>query len=31
MRAKLGNDIAIRAYREGKVPFPDGAIIARLA
>jgi hypothetical protein len=30
MRAKLGNDIAINAYREGK-PFPDGAIIARLA
>lgn len=30
MRAKLGNDVAIKAYREGK-PFPDGAIIARLA
>ena len=30
-RAVLGNDIAIRAYREGKLPFPDGAIIARLA
>jgi len=26
----LGNDIAIRAYREGKLPFPDGAIIAAL-
>src|ERR1700743_2917775 len=26
----LGNDIAIKAYREGKVPFPDGAIIAAL-
>lgn len=23
----LGNDIAIKAYREGKLPFPDGAII----
>jgi hypothetical protein len=31
MRAKLGNDVAIRAYREGKTPFPDGSIIARLA
>ena len=31
MRAILGNDIAIKAYREGKLPFPDGAIIARLA
>ena len=30
-RAVLGNDIAIKAYREGKLPFPDGAIIARLA
>lgn len=26
----LGNDIAVRAYREGKFPFPDGAIIAAL-
>src|SRR5262249_17435014 len=31
MRAKLGNDVAIGAYREGKLPFPDGTIIARLA
>lgn len=30
-RAVLGNDVAINAYREGKLPFPDGAIIARLA
>ncbi|HXN46697.1 MAG TPA: cytochrome P460 family protein [Bryobacteraceae bacterium] len=28
--AILGNDIAINAYREGKLPFPDGAIIAAL-
>jgi cytochrome P460 len=31
IRAILGNDIAIKAYRDGKVPFPDGAIIARIA
>jgi hypothetical protein len=30
-RAVLGNDVAIKAYRGGKLPFPDGAIIARLA
>jgi hypothetical protein len=28
--AVLGNDVAIRAYREGKLPFPDGTIIAAL-
>ena len=31
LRAILGNDVAIKAYQEGKLPFPDGAIIARLA
>lgn len=31
IRAILGNDIAINAYREGKLPFPEGTIIARLA
>src|SRR3984957_13667432 len=31
LRAVLGNDIAIKAYREGKLPFPDGSMIARLA
>ncbi len=31
IRAILGNHKAIKAYREGKLPFPDGAIIARLA
>src|SRR6266436_7431531 len=31
IRAILGNDIAIKAYREGKLPFPEGSIIARLA
>ena len=31
IRAVLGNDIAIRAYREGKLPFPEGAVIGRIA
>ena len=31
LRAILGNDAAIKAYREGTLPFPDGTIIARLA
>jgi hypothetical protein len=30
LRAELANDIAIRAYREGKLPFPDGAIVAAI-
>jgi hypothetical protein len=29
LRALLGNDVAIQAFRE--LPFPDGTIIARLA
>jgi hypothetical protein len=28
--AILGNDVAVKAYREGKLPFPDGAIITAL-
>ncbi len=31
IRVILGNDIAIKAYREAKLPFPDGAILTRLA
>jgi hypothetical protein len=31
MRAVLGNDAAIGAAREGKLPYPDGTVIARLA
>lgn len=31
IRAILGNNPAIKAYREGKLPFPDGSIIARIA
>jgi Cytochrome P460 len=30
LRAQLGNDIAIKAFKEGKIPFPDGAIIAAI-
>ena len=30
LRAQLGNDVAIKAFKEGKVPFPDGAIIAAI-
>jgi hypothetical protein len=28
--AVLGNDVAIKAYRDGKLPYPDGTIIAAL-
>jgi len=28
--AVLGNDVAVKAYREGTLPFPDGTIIAAL-
>lgn len=31
IRAILGNEIALKAFRENKRPFPDGAIIVRLA
>ena len=31
IRAILGNEIAIKAYREGDLPFPEGTIIARIA
>ena len=30
LRAQLGNDIAIKAYREGTIPFPDGSMIAAI-
>ena len=30
LRAQFGNDIAIKAFREGTLPFPDGAIIAAI-
>jgi Cytochrome P460 len=28
LRAQFGNDIAVKAIKEGKIPFPDGSIIA---
>jgi hypothetical protein len=31
IRAVLGNDIAIKTYRDGKLPFPEGAIVGRIA
>jgi hypothetical protein len=30
LRAQLGNEIAIKALKEGTLPFPDGSIIAAL-
>jgi hypothetical protein len=30
LRAQLGNDTAIKAYRENKLPLPDGSIIVAL-
>ena len=31
LRAILGNAIALKAYREKVLPFPDGAILAKMA
>ena len=31
IRVILGNDIAMKAFRAKKLPFPDGAILAKLA
>jgi hypothetical protein len=31
LRAVLGNDLAMKAYRDGKTSFPDGTVIARLS
>jgi hypothetical protein len=30
LRAQLGNDLAVKAFKEGTVPFPDGSIIAAI-
>ncbi|MFK3796288.1 cytochrome P460 family protein [Pseudomonas sp. NPDC088444] len=31
IRAVVGNDIAIKAYKEGTLPFPDGTVLTKLA
>jgi hypothetical protein len=31
LRGILGNELAQQAYRDGTLPFPDGAILAKLA
>ena len=31
LRGILGNALTIKAYKEGRLPFPDGAILAKLA
>ena len=31
IRVVLGNDLAIRSYRDGKLSFPEGAIVGRIA
>jgi hypothetical protein len=31
LRAVLGNAIAVQAYRDGTLPFPDGTVLAKLA
>jgi Cytochrome P460 len=31
LRGILGNDVAMKACREGTLPFPDGAMLAKLA
>jgi len=30
LRGQFGNDIAIKAYKDGTLPFPDGSIIAAI-
>src|SRR5271156_2960941 len=30
LRAQLGNEIAVKAFREGTLPYPDGAIVAAI-
>ncbi|WP_407943556.1 cytochrome P460 family protein [Methylobacterium sp. EM32] len=31
LRAVVGNDLAVRAFRDGTLPFPDGAVLVKLA
>jgi hypothetical protein len=30
LRAQLGNEIAMKAFKEGTIPFPDGTVIAAI-
>jgi hypothetical protein len=31
LRAVVGNDLAIKAYQESTLPFPDGTVLVKLA
>lgn len=31
LRAVLANDVAVQAYKEGVLPFPDGSVLVKLA
>jgi hypothetical protein len=31
LRAVVGNNVAMRAYRSGSLPFPDGTVLVKLA
>ncbi len=31
LRAVLGNDLAVKAFRDGTLPFPDGTVLVKLA
>jgi hypothetical protein len=31
LRVVVGNDIAVKAYRDGTLPFPDGSVLVKLA
>ncbi|MCF5371054.1 cytochrome P460 family protein, partial [Pseudomonas sp. PA-4-8C] len=31
LRAVLGNDLAIKAYQDSTLPFPDGTVLVKLA
>jgi hypothetical protein len=31
LRVVVGNDVAVKAYREGTLPFPDGSVLVKLA
>ena len=31
LRGVLGNDVAVKAYQQGTLPFPDGTVLVKLA